>query len=129
MAETRDGPNGACRGRLDCGWSTVTAIEMRLLRRVKGCGTGSFFLGHGDAESGFEARQSLADLVERAVKEHLHPLFARGLAKLIEGSSFLDELRQSGSNADDLEDADAAAIAQCAGTEDSPSADRRLHPE
>ena len=36
-------------------------------------------------ERSLEAGQALADLVERAVEEHLHSLFARGLAKLVEG--------------------------------------------
>ena len=53
-----------------------------------------------------------ADLVEGAVEEHLHSLFARGLAKLIEGSPLLDELGQSGRDSHDLEDADPAAVAQ-----------------
>ena len=72
----------------------------------------SFFLGHGDAQGGLEAGQSLADLVERAVEEHLHALLAGGLAELVERGPLLDELGEPGRDPDDLEDADPAAVAQ-----------------
>ena len=71
---------------------------------------GSFFFGHGDAQGGLEAGQSLADLVQRAIEEHLHPFLAGGLAELVHGGPLLDEHGQPGCDADDLEDADPAAI-------------------
>ena len=80
--------------------------------RSRSTGAGSFFLGHGDAEGGLEAGQALADLVERAVEEHLHPLLAGGLAELVKRRALLDELGQPGRDPDDLEDADPAAVAQ-----------------
>ncbi len=46
--------------------------------------TGSLFVGHGHGEGGLEAGESLADLVQGAVVEHLHPLLSGALAKLVE---------------------------------------------
>src|SRR5262245_7030367 len=74
----------------------------------------SALLGHGDGEGGLEAGDALADLVDRAVVEHLHALLAGGLAKLVQRDALLDELGEPGRDSDDLEDADAAAVAEAA---------------
>src|SRR5208337_3471777 len=80
--------------------------------RSRSTGAGSFFLGHGNTESGFETGKALADLVQCAVVEHLHPLLAGSLAELVERHALLDELGEPGGDADDLEDAQAAPVTQ-----------------
>jgi hypothetical protein len=75
---------------------------------------GSTVVGHGDAKCGFQAGDALPDFIEGAVVEHLHTLFAGTLAKLIQRHALLNKLSQPGRDADDLEDADPAAIAQAA---------------
>src|SRR5258708_1430006 len=63
------------------------------------------------AESRLQAGDALADLVQGAVEEELHPFRARPLADLGQRRRRLDHLGQQRGDPDDLEDAHAALVA------------------